>query len=148
MLTKKFAILCFVALGSALAAFLAFFALGLSNAEASPSRPVQLIGTWNQTSGMPGTTMTAVVSPEKIEIFVVMVGQNTSGLYWSGTLDTIVRMGPEFTLNSTGDTKLMATKLFASQDGSKTFTYKDGELSFQFSMLGVTSTVHLTRSSG
>jgi hypothetical protein len=96
---------------------------------------------------MSGTTMTAIITDGKISIDIDLVGQNTTGLYWSGSFDTRVRTNSVFNINSTGDRALMDAKLFASQDANKIFSYKNGDLSFQFSMLGMTSTVHLSRSS-
>ena len=46
---------------------------------------------------------------------------------------------------SKGDTTKMASALLASQDAEKTFSQKDGTLSFEFSMMGNTETVTLTK---
>lgn len=119
---------------------------GSSVLNVADTKPVNLIGTWTQSSGMPGTTMTAVITDGKISIDVEMQN-NVSGLYWSGSFDTSVRTGSQFSVDSTADQTEMSGEMFASQDGSKIFVYNNGDLSFHFSIMGMNSVVHLTRSS-
>lgn len=110
------------------------------------SGPVSLDGTWTQSSsGIPGIKMTATISDNKISI-----GMNTgsdTGTYWIGSFDTLLTKSQSFTVTSTGDVSAMEGDLLASQDSSKVFTYKNGYLSFPFSIMGVNTTVHLQRSS-
>jgi hypothetical protein len=105
---------------------------------------VNMNGTWTQTSGLSGTTMTGTISDGSISI--QLSDGDTSGLYWKGTfpVDTILSDG--FTVTSAGDTTALSSSIFASQDSTKVFTYKDGSLNFSFSILGTTTTVHLQRS--
>lgn len=103
--------------------------------------PVTLDGKWEQTSGMNGVVMTATIADGKIQIDMAM--SNVSGLYWAGTFDA---NSASITIVSKADTNALADDMLASEATSKTFTYKDGDLSYQFSILGMTSTVHLSRS--
>jgi hypothetical protein len=108
--------------------------------------PVSLVGHWSQSkSGISSIKMDAEISPDgKITITEKMT--DTSGVYWLGSFDTTYHETPLFKVISTGDVSAMASDLFASQDASKTFTYDHGDLSFPFSIMGMSTTVHLTRS--
>jgi len=100
-----------------------------------------LAGTWKQIpDGMSGITMTAVVSVDSIQINIFMNG--TSGIYWLGSFDPKIIAGSTL---SQGDSDAMDLDIFASQDKTKLFAYTNGLLSYQFSMLGTTSTVYLSR---
>ena len=100
-----------------------------------------LMGTWHQIpDGNAGITMTADVYTDSIQINISVNG--TGGIYWLGSFDPSVISG---TILSQGDSDAMADAIFASQDSTKLFTYANGVLTYQFSMLGVTSTVSLTR---
>lgn len=102
--------------------------------------PLTTSGTWNQTSGMPGVTMTASISDDKISIF--MDSAVVSGSYWQGSFDTGLTKSTQFNVISASDGDPQFAKA-----GDKIFTYDNGDLSFTFSMLGHTNTVHLKRSS-
>jgi hypothetical protein len=88
--------------------------------------------------------MTATIDSGNIHIDLST--GDTSGIYWIGTFPVEKILSDGFTVTSAGDTQAMESDLFASQDSTKTFTYKNGVLSFQFSILGTTRTVHLQRS--
>lgn len=110
------------------------------------SGPVSLNGTWTQSSsGIPDIKMTASVSDDKITI--TMNTGSDSGTYWVGSFDTLLTKSQSFTVTSAGDVSAMESDLLASQDSLKIFTYKNGDLSFPFSIMGVNTTVHLQRSS-
>lgn len=110
------------------------------------SGPVSLNGTWTQSSsGIPDIKMTASVSDDRISI--TMNTGSDSGTYWVGSFDTLLTKSQSFTVTSAGDVSAMESDLLASQDSSKVFTYKNGDLSFPFSIMGVSTTVHLQRSS-
>lgn len=110
------------------------------------SGPVSLNGTWTQSSsGISDIKMTASVSDDKISI--TMNTGSDSGTYWVGSFDTLLTKSQSFTVTSAGDVSAMESDLLASQDLSKIFTYKNGDLSFPFSIMGVNTTVHLQRSS-
>jgi hypothetical protein len=100
-------------------------------------QPVNLVGTWNQKSGDGGVTMTATITSDG-KISIGMSSDVISGAYWAGTFKTSSTDG-QIVSKADGDPQL-------SQDTTKTFTYKDGDLSFEFSMLGNSATVHLQRS--
>lgn len=111
---------------------------------AAAASPVSMIGTWTQTN-TEGTTATAVISNGKISIQIS--DGDTSGLYWTGTFPVSSITSQSFSVTSTGDTAEMETSLLASEAKTKTFTYNNGVLSYEFSILGTTTTIHLQRSS-
>jgi hypothetical protein len=102
--------------------------------------PTVLSGEWHQSNPPDGVSVTAEISSDSIQIMVKMDG--TEGIYWLGSFDPKIIAG---TIESQGDSDAMALEIFASQESVKTFTYKDGTLSFQFSMLGISQTIQLTR---
>lgn len=96
-------------------------------------QPVSMVGSWDQTSGMNDVTMAATVTPDGT-ISILMNGEP----YWAGSFKTT--SAASIVSKADGQPQL-------SQDSVKTFTYNNGDLSFQFSILGQTATVHLQRSS-
>lgn len=101
----------------------------------SSTGPSSLSGTWKSDS----PSMTAHISNNQIEIDIVSDG--SSALYWKGTMPQTASDGSQFV--SAGDTKAMDSALLASTLHTKKFTYKDGKLIFQWSILGTTRTVEL-----
>jgi len=97
---------------------------------------VDLTGTWHQ-SDDGEMRMTADISNGHIEI---MLHSNAiSGLYWGGSFL------PGDTTRSTFDITSNADEIGLSQNPTKIFKYKDGQLSYEFTMLGKTRLIHLTR---
>lgn len=64
------------------------------------------------------------------------------GLYWVGTWPYLAGQD---TLTSVGDTDTMSSALLASQDSTKEFTYKDGNISYKLTIVGVTTTITLSK---
>jgi hypothetical protein len=109
-------------------------------------QPTNLDGSWKMAkSGIPGAVMTATIRNKTIRIDVTM-SNDVSGLYWTGTFDTGGDNLSPFSVTSTGDTAAMAEAMFGSGDSTKVFYYNNGVLSFPFSMMGVSTTVELSRS--
>lgn len=109
-----------------------------------PTKPVSgtsLVGPWHQVSGMPNVTMTAEVYTDSIQI--AMKTGSTTGIFWLGTFDE--DQVPTGKINSLPDQDALANDIFASNETIKTFIYQDGILSFDFSIMGVHSTVRMTR---
>lgn len=96
-----------------------------------------LNGSWHQTS-QDNTPVNMIADIENNHIQIMMSGNSVDLLYWSGTFDTYNRTG-SFHVIST------ATEAALSQATSKTFVYKDGELSYDFTMLGKNYTIHMAR---
>jgi hypothetical protein len=120
---------------------------GVSSASAeSPIKTTDvpvLTGHWHMTkSGIPDAKMAASIADDKILVTLTM--GDTTGIFWDGTFDT-TQTSAVFKTTSLGDQAAMAAQLYASSEKSKVFTYKDGDLSFQFSIMGVSTIVHMSK---
>ena len=105
--------------------------------------PPVLEGTWNQVNSNSETSyQQAVIQGDTMEIYWVS-DNDTKSLYWSGSFTAPKTADEPYVWESTGDTEAMAFALLASQDESKTFTYEDGQISYDVSALGTTQTVRL-----
>ena len=84
-------------------------------------------------------------SNRKIKIYWIFDGGKTKSLYWAGTFELPTSSGNSFTWVSKSNTEKASQSVMASQDGTKTFTYQDGKISYQVSALGNTTTVELQK---
>lgn len=139
-----------VSLLAALALFVGGFVLVGENTRTADPRgivpvaqvqTVNFVGTWNQLKGVDGTSMTATITPDG-KISIEMHSDPISGSYWQGSFNTTSVTGAssvQITSTSDGDPQL-------AKPGTKVFTYANGVLSFEFSILGHTNTIELQRS--
>lgn len=137
-----------IAASFAVVAFLIVSPLVLDE-TATPASNRVVTGEYHQTKGMPGTTMSATVTDGKIKVVLLLDSgeegdSDASGTYWVGSFDTS-NTSDSFTVISKADTKTLDASLLGSRDDTKTFTYKNGDLSFDFTMMGTTTTVHMTK---
>lgn len=115
-------------------------------ASSKQSEKVSLDGTWSQVNSNSDTTyQMAGISGNIIEIRWIDENTDTQSLYWVGSVDLPENPGSQFTWDSKNDTSKTSTAMLASNDESKTFTYKDGQLSFDVSMMGTTTTVKMEK---
>lgn len=120
---------------------------GCGGGAHASSLPDDFTGKWYQTNAKStGVNMTAEITAGHIQINNVP-RSGTSAIYWLGTFDTDKSTSKAFKTKSLGDQDAMAMSIFASQDETKQFTYKDGVISFKYSILGTTSTVKLAKRS-
>lgn len=106
--------------------------------------PVDLAGEWKQTnSNSPDSFQTATITAEAIE--VSWNSTDTKSLYWAGTVTVPEDGSTSFTFDSVNDTTKTDSAMLASSDPTKTFTYADGELSYEVTALGTTMTVRLAK---
>lgn len=104
----------------------------------SSKAPVNLSGSWHQSSNDSPVNMTADVENDHIQI--LMSSDLASGiLYWDGTFDSHENSSDSFKVDS------VSTEQALSQAINKTFTYKNGELTYPFTMLGKSYVIHLVR---
>jgi hypothetical protein len=114
-----------------------------SPTEEAP-KPVDLAGTWKQTnSNSEDSYQAATVTDDTIEI--QWVAPDMKSLYWSGTVEVPQDGSTDFTWDSVNDKTKTAKSILASGDDTKTFTYKDGELSYELTALGTTMTVRMAK---
>lgn len=107
-------------------------------------KPVDLAGEWKQTnSNSPDSFQTATITGDTIEVY--WVATDTKSLYWAGTVVAPADASQSFTWDSANDTSKTESAIMASGDATKTFTYENGELSYEVTALGTTMTVRLER---
>ena len=108
--------------------------------------PLDLTGDWKQSnSDSADSYQQATITADTISVDWVNAAESTTAIYWIGTYTAPDEATDSFTWESKGDTEKMSHALLASQDDTKTFTYKDGVLSYKVTALGVTKTVEMKR---
>lgn len=125
-----------------------------ANAQKSPetnSRDIRreqsnrdLTGEWHQTKGRPGVVTEAQVSMAGIQIYVEE-RDGSSSIYWMGSFDSRPSSNTIVSVADPDAKAAMSRSIFGSGGSSKVFTYKDGALSFEFTMLGTTNTIELKK---
>jgi len=88
-------------------------------------------------------TLNAVISGDGIEIH--WVTSQTDAIYWKGTfpIPQHVTHGSVLTITSVADTAALENSLLASQNKTKDFTFDNGTLKFQMTVMSVTQVVTL-----
>lgn len=119
------------------------------SSDSDSKAPKSFVGDWYQTnSSDDGVYMTASVSAND-SIQITMKTRDSSAVYWMGSFQVSdKKTSDSFKLESKADPdaqKWMDDSIFGSQDDSKVFTYKNGDLSYEFTMVGVTKTIHLAK---
>ena len=77
------------------------------------------------------------------DIRINLESTDSSALFWKGTFPKASQGPTKFV--SQADVKALSESLLGSSDKKKTFTYEDGVLTFDLSMMGVTRHVHLEK---
>ncbi|MFJ4223691.1 hypothetical protein [Microbacterium sp. NPDC089695] len=112
--------------------------------EEEAPKPVDLTGEWKQTnSNDPESFQSATITADTI--VVSWNATDTKSLYWVGTVTVPEDGSTTFTFDSVNDTSQTDSAMLASGDPTKTFTYADGELSYEVTALGTTMTVRLAK---
>ena len=109
--------------------------------------PLDLTGNWAQ-KGKEGSDsfQAGYIKDGIIELFWISDGGDTHMLYWSGSYEAPTIADDEYAWESVNDKIKTDSALMASGDDSKTFNYKNGEISYEVSIMGQTGTVTLVRS--
>jgi hypothetical protein len=140
---KKFAIAAIFAV--LLALILAVF-ISTASGEPNSSRPTTLTGNWHQTNVKnSAVNMTAKITNSSIQIDMQSPDGSNSGIYWLGTFNGNRHPAGSFTLVSKADQDALKWAIFGSQDTTKSFKYKNGVLSYKFTMMGKTTTIRLAK---
>ena len=102
-----------------------------------------LTGSWIETNTDSETKMSAEITSDTIEVY--WSSDETRTLYWSGTYAAPTEAGT-YTWSSVNNHDKTDSALLASSDDTKDFTYNsDGEITFDVSLMGTTTTVHLAK---
>lgn len=109
----------------------------------APSRPVALSGEWIEEgvdpSAQDASWFSATISDGAITIR--RESADMSALYWAGTMAE--KLIPGETFVSIADHAQTDAALLASSADDKDFVFDGTSLSFDFSMMGVTRTIHI-----
>ena len=113
------------------------------NVESNTPTVLDLTGGWKQTnSGSDTIYQIAIIADGVIEIY----WSDDSSLYWAGTYIAPTSETNEYSWVSVNDESRTGIGFSASNDDTKTFTHKDGIISYSVSQIGGTTTVELERS--
>ncbi len=123
-------------------------ASGGGAAAASSSAPAapDLTGDWKQVNAASEDSyQVATIQGDTIEIYWVTESADTKSLYWAGTFVAPETTDEPYAWESANDTEKTGSALLASGDETKTFTYQDGQISYDVSAMGMTQTVRLEK---
>ena len=118
-----------------------------SSSEVEPTpEPINLDGTWVQiNNASEDSYQEAVISGDTITINWVTASTDTKSLYWAGSVEIPENAGDSFSWDSQNDTEQTQAAIMASGDDTKTFTYENGQISYDVSAMGMTQTVRLEK---
>ena len=109
--------------------------------EQPQEKPADLAGTWKTIDDASADAWQELtIAGETMTINWVSDNGKTTALYWAGSFTAPTAAG-DYTWESKNDTAQTDKAMLASSDPTKTFTYKDGKISWQVSALGVTKEV-------
>ena len=117
-----------------------------SSEDTASNEPLDLTGTWTQTNrNSEDMYQEATISKDAMEIYWVSNNGDTKDLYWAGTFTAPTEATDEYSWTSENDTEKTEMALLASTGATKEFTYKDGEITYEVSAMGSTTTVRLEK---
>lgn len=115
-------------------------------AQEEQKQPLDLSGEWKQVnSNAEDSYQVATIGDGSITVEWVGDGGDTKSLYWAGTYVAPTEATDSYTWESQNDTEQTASAMMASGDETKTFSYEDGQLSYELTALGTTMTVKMDR---
>lgn len=118
-----------------------------STVDEVKEKPLDLIGNWAQEGKeFDDSYQAGYISGDRIEIFWMSDGGESSALYWSGTYEPPQEETDEYAWDSNNDKTQTDSALLASGADQKFFTYKDGKISYEASAMGQTATIYLVPS--
>lgn len=107
-------------------------------------QPPDLTGEWKQVnSESEDSYQAATITGDTIVIN--WVSTDSKALYWAGSFTAPTTDDEPYTWDSENDHEQTDTAIMASSDDTKTFTYEDGQISYDASMMGVTKTIRLEK---
>lgn len=103
--------------------------------------PPDLWGEWRDTNGDEDSFHGIFISGDTIEVYWVTEGGLSTSLYWAGTFEAPPDGKEPYTWESTCDEERTSAAQLAANENTKTFTYSNGVLSYEASILGVSTTI-------
>ena len=131
--------------------FLSTSLFGCGNTSSAPTQSEQpkipdLTGEWKQINSKSDDTYHAAkIESDSIEIYWVTESDETKALYWAGTFVAPETIDEPYSWDSENNKDKTDSALMASSSDTKTFTYEDGQISYEASALGVTQTIRLEK---
>lgn len=111
--------------------------------SSSSNDPVTLEGVWTSIENPDSTSrMSAIISDDEIEISI-LDDDGTRMLYWLGTVPEAVTSDDTFISNA--DVEALSVAIMGLLKETKEFTYKNGELSFEQGLMGMSWTVTMRK---
>lgn len=108
------------------------------------AQPVDLSGDWKQTNSNDAESFqSATITGDTIEVY--WNAPDAKSLYWAGTVEVPEDGSTSFTWDSVNDKTKTDSAMLASGDDTKTFSFENGELSYEVTAMGTTMTVRLAR---
>lgn len=109
----------------------------------TPEPAPDLTGVWTQVDAS-DSYQQATIQGDTIEINWIS-SDGTSALYWAGSFTSPENSAEPYSWTSNNDTSKTSGALLASGDATKEFTYENGTISYEVSMMGVTTTLQLEK---
>lgn len=126
--------------------FLAVLMLAGCGGIREPASPPDLTGEWKQTnSNSDDSYQAATIQGETIEIYWVSDGGDTKSLYWAGTFIAPTTADEPYKWESINDTEKTSGAMLASSAETKEFTCENGQITYEASAFGTTTTVRLEK---
>ena len=121
-------------------------ALWLSSCGSSRNAPPpDLTGEWRQVGEADNFYQIASITEDTIETYWYVVADESVYLFWTGTFTPPEDGKEPYTWQSVNDVEKAETSPWAMRDGMKTFTYKDGKLSYIVRMGNLNISVSLEK---
>lgn len=115
---------------------------GPAPTSSSSEQGVSLSGHWTMAdSSDPSFQIVGDITDSTVKL--TWKSDDISGLYWKGSFNAPKSVSDGTVILSRGDTKAMDASILGSTSKTKEFTYDDGQLSFDFTLQGITKTIHL-----
>ena len=110
------------------------------------AQPLDLTGEWTQSNkNSEDSYQVATISGDTITINWVSNGGDTKSLYWAGSYVAPTEATDSYSWESSNDTEQTDKAMLASSDATKAFKYENGDLSYEASAMGTTTTVKMER---
>lgn len=109
-------------------------------------KPPDLQGLWKQTNSKASDTwQEAKISGNTIEVHFIGDNGDTKSLYWAGTFVAPTAPGASYGWESKNDKSKTGGSVVGSPSDTKTFSFADGALSWDVTMMGTTVRVKAER---
>lgn len=125
-------------------AVIAIFCVALCCGCSSKSQVPDLSGHWKEVNSDSGFEHYAYIKGKTITIYMSTDDGQTKELYWIGSFKAPTTDDSSYSWVSKKNPKTNDS-IFGSLDSTKKFTYEDGQLTYEFVILGVSSTIKMEK---